>query len=255
MGGRTAVDHCERRLDIELSPGHTLPVQEDTRSGLRATALLQSRMLEKLSDVQRGAVLAAGAARTLARREVLEHQGDPARTFYLVEAGYLKLTQLTAAGDEVVVRFVGPGEPYGGVVVLEHDTYPVAAQAVEHATVMGWSRDILRRLTDDVPQLRMNVVTEIAQHMRDALTRVQQLQTTRVGQRLAATLLHLARPHEGTMQIAHPITRQELAEMTGATLFTVSRTLSDWEARGWIATVQTHIRLLKPAHIERLVDE
>ncbi len=212
-------------------------------------------MLEKLSDGQRRSILAAGLPRTLARREVLEHQGDPARTFYLVASGYLKLTQLTAGGDEVVVRFVGPGEPYGGVVVLEQDTYPVSALAVEQVSVVGWPRDVLRRLTDDIPQLRMNIVTEIAQHMRDALTRVQQLQTTRVGQRLAATLLHLARPFEGTLQIAHPITRQELAEMTGATLFTVSRTLSEWEARGLIATAQAHIRLLEPAHIERLVDE
>lgn len=219
------------------------------------SATNRSRLFASLADDQRLSILQAGRPRQLARREVLERQGDPAGTFYLVAAGYLKLTQLTASGDEVVVRFVGPGEPYGGVVVLDQDTYPVSAQAVEAVTVLGWTREVMRTLTNDVPQLRMNIVSEIAQHMRDALTRVQQLQTARVGQRLAATLLHLARPIGETLQIAHPVTRQELAEMTGATLFTVSRTLSEWESRGWIATVQAHIQLLQPAHIERLVDD
>lgn len=216
---------------------------------------MHSRLFASLADAQRQSILQASRPRRLARREVLERQGDPARTFYLVAAGYLKLTQVTAGGEEVVVRFVGPGEPYGGVVVLDQDTYPVSAQAVEAATVLGWTREVMRALTNEIPQLRMNIVGEIAQHMRDALARVQQLQTARVGQRLAATLLHLARPIGATLRIAHPVTRQELAEMTGATLFTVSRTLSEWESRGWIATVQAHIELLQPTHIERLVDD
>ncbi len=234
---------------------HTLGVDSPARDFKSLPATLSSRLFGQIDDRHRRQILDAATARTLTRREVLEHQGDAARAFYLVASGYLKLTQVTAGGDEVVVRFTGPGEPFGAVVVLDQDTYPVTAQAVERAGVLAWPLDVIRQLNDDFPRLRMNIVGEIAQHMRDALTRVQQLQTTRVGQRLAATLLHLARPSGETLQIAHPITRQELAEMTGATLFTVSRTLSDWEARGWIATVQAHIRLLQPACIEQLVDE
>lgn len=214
-----------------------------------------SRVFTGLLPDQRQAVLAAAATRRLERRDILERQGDPAHTFYLVDAGYLKLTQITAAGDEVVVRFVGPGEPYGGVVVFDHETYPVTAQAVEGVTVLGWSRTTLRRLLDECPQLRTNITAEIARHMRDALQRVQQLQTTRVGQRLAATLLMLAQPVGTALMIAHPITRQELAEMTGTTLFTVSRTLSDWESRGLIATIDGRIHLKQPARLEGLADE
>jgi CRP-like cAMP-binding protein len=215
----------------------------------------QSRIFTSLDTAQRRRILSTGTVRTLGRRQVLERQGDPARTFYLVHSGYLKLTQLTASGDEVVVRFVGPAEPYGGVVVLEIETYPVTAQAVEQASIIGWSREVMRALVAEVPQLRINIMGEIARHMHDALNRVQQLQTTRVGQRLAATLLHLARPMGRTLQIAHPITRQELAEMTGATLFTVSRTLADWEQRGLTATVAGRIHLLQPARLEHLVDD
>lgn len=216
--------------------------------------MVTARVLAAIEPAQRERLRMAATPRALSRRAVLARQGEPASTFYLVESGYLKLSQVTAGGDEVLVRFVGPGEPFGGVVVLDQETYPVTAQAVVEATVLGWSREVLRVLVEEMPQLRVNIMTEITRHMRDALDRVQQLQTARVGQRLAATLLHLASPVGHTLQIAHPITRQELAEMTGATLFTVSRTLADWEARGLVATIAARVHLLQRERLESLVD-
>jgi CRP-like cAMP-binding protein len=77
---------------------------------------------------------------------------------------------------------------------------------------------------------------EMTAHMTDALTRVRELTTARVGQRLAQTLLRLARQcgrqTPGGVLITQPLTRQELAELTGTTLYTVSRTLTKWEADG-----------------------
>jgi CRP/FNR family transcriptional regulator, nitrogen oxide reductase regulator len=213
------------------------------------------RLVASLDADQQVRVLAAATSRTLKRREVLEREGDPALTFYVVRSGYLKLTQLTPNGDEVVVRFVGPGEPYGGVVAFQKQSYPVGAQAVERVEVLAWSRDALQRVLEEVPQLRLNIMGFITSHMREALDRVQQLSTARVGQRLAGTLLHLAQPVGEALRIAHPITRQELAEMTGTTLFTVSRTLSDWESRGFITPIDGRIHITAPARLAALRDD
>ena len=88
------------------------------------------------------------------------------------------------------------------------------------------------------PQVRVNIMREMATHMTDALTRVRELTTARVGQRLAQTLLRLTRQcgqaTEGGMLITQPLTRQELADLTGTTLYTVSRTLAKWESLGLI---------------------
>jgi hypothetical protein len=77
---------------------------------------------------------------------------------------------------------------------------------------------------------------EMTAHMTDALTRVRELSTERVGQRLAHTLLRLmhqgGRPAPDGVLIPHLLTRQELAELTGTTLYTVSRLLSKWQADG-----------------------
>ena len=102
----------------------------------------------------------------------------------------------------------------------------------------------------------MNIMREMAAHMTDALTRVRELSTERVGQRLAHTLLRLVRQcgqqtPEG-MLITHPLTRQELAELTGTTLYTVSRTLSQWEADGVLRSAKRRLLVRSPGQLEAL---
>jgi CRP-like cAMP-binding protein len=176
--------------------------------------------------------------------------------FYLVESGLLKLVQVTAEGRELIVRFVGPGDPFGGVVALESTAYPVTALAVEATRVRGWSSETLRGLLERFPQVRMNIMREMASHMTDALTRVRELSTERVGQRLAHTLLRLmrqcGRPTPEGVLITHPLTRQELAELVGTTLYTVSRTLSKWEADGVLRSERRHLLVRSSQRLEEL---
>jgi CRP/FNR family transcriptional regulator, nitrogen oxide reductase regulator len=214
---------------------------------------------EGLATEARAEVLARGMVRQLASREVLERQGEPAGTFYLVESGYLKLTQLTREGDAVIVRFIGPGEPYGGVVALHRGTYPVTAEAVGAARVRCWPRPVLLELIERHPRIKTNIMEAIAGHMTDALTRVRELATARVPQRLARTLLRLtARPDRASgapRRLEYPLSRQELAELTGTTLFTVSRILSQWEADGLLESSRQQITILAPRRLERIASE
>ena len=194
----------------------------------------------------------------LKARQVLAAEGEPATTFYLVVVGHLKLSKLAPDGREIIARFIGPGDPYAGIVVLGHPTYPISATAAEPARVLGWPRAVVTDLATRHPQLRTNILQEITRHMTDALDRVSELSTERVPQRVARTLLRLAE-HDGhvrgsTIEIAHPITRQELADLSGTTLFTASRLLAKWEQRGLIESTRGHVTLLQPARIEALVE-
>ncbi len=220
------------------------------------TAISRSRVFDGLTDDERRTWLDASIAREWKAGQTVARQGDPARAFYLVETGLLKLVQLTAEGREVIVRFVGPAEPFGGVVALDKAAYPITALAVESSRLRGWPAESLGPLLQRFPQVRMNIMREMATHMTDALTRVRELTTERVGQRLAHTLLRLMRQcgrqtPEGVL-IAHALTRQELAELTGTTLYTVSRTLSQWEAEGILRTANRRVLVRSPDRLEAL---
>jgi CRP-like cAMP-binding protein len=212
------------------------------------TALLRSRIFDGLTDAERERWLSRSATATFKRGHVLARQADPARHFYLIESGFLKVLQLTAEGTELIVRFVGPGEPFGGVVALGNAAYPVTAVVVQPSVVRSWTRDAVAELLAETPQVRVNIMREMATHMADALTRVRELTTARVGQRLAHALLRLSRqcgqPSADGVLIPQPLTRQELADLTGATLYTVSRTLAKWESQG-ILESRKHRLLLK----------
>ena len=52
----------------------------------------------------------------------------------------------------------------------------------------------------------------------------------------------MTQPGRGPMDVS--LSRQELAEMTGTTLFTVSRLLSGWEARGIVAPRREAVAIL-----------
>ena len=98
---------------------------------------------------------------------------------------------------------------------------------------------------------------EMAAHMTDALTRVRELSTARVGPRLAHALLRLVHQcgrdsGDGSIVLLHSLTRQELAELTGTTIYTVSRTLSQWTTDGVLGTSGRRLVVRDRARLERL---
>jgi CRP/FNR family transcriptional regulator, nitrogen oxide reductase regulator len=218
--------------------------------------ITRPRIFDGLSDADRRVWLDASSLRLLKRKQALARQGDPAHSFYLVESGLLKLVQVTVDGHELIVRFVGPGEPFGGVVALDGATYPVTALAAEPSRLRAWPRQTLGPLLQRYPHVRTNIMREMTAHMTDALTRVRELSTERVGQRLAHTLLRLmhqsGRPAPDGVLIPPPLTRQELAELTGTTLYTVSRLLSKWQADGVLRSSGRRLIVRSPPRLEAL---
>ena len=218
--------------------------------------VIRSRIFDGLNDAERRTCIDRAMTLDIRAGRHIVRQGDEAHTFYLVRTGLLKLVQITPEGAGLIVRFVGPAEPFGGVVALNGPAYPVSALAVEVTQLLAWPRDELNRLLQQFPPVRTNIMREMAMHMSDALTRVRELTTERVGQRLAHTLLRLIRQcgretPEGIL-ITHPLTRQELAELAGTTLYTVSRTLSQWEAAGVLKSLRRQLLVRDPKRLDLL---
>ena len=85
------------------------------------------------------------------------------------------------------------------------------------------------------------------------------MSTQQVEQRVAHALLRLAkqsgRKVEHGVEIDFPISRQDIAQMTGTTLHTVSRILSGWEQRGLIESGRQRIVLREPHKLFVLAEE
>lgn len=218
-----------------------------------------SRLFTELDSTAIESVIGAGVPRRCRRGEVLFRQGAAARFVYLLETGKMKLTRLTPDGQMVLLRLVIAGDPIGGVAALGERHYPVSAQAADDCTVLAWDGRTMDRLLRAYPQLAINVVRFVTERLHDMQKRYEELATQQVEQRLARVLLRLAtrtgrRVDEGVL-IDVRLTRQDLAEMTGTTLFTVSRILNRWQKTGVIRAGRQRIIVLHPHGLVSIADD
>jgi CRP/FNR family transcriptional regulator, nitrogen oxide reductase regulator len=215
--------------------GETPPVMTAhlDRSLVSDLPLFAAMVPEELDDI-----LAEARTRLYARNEVVFTQGEDAHSFFVLLHGRLRVTQITATGEQIVVRFVGPGDIFGVAMALQRTTYPGTATAIVDSVALTWPSTSWWGLIARHPALAANALTTIGGRLQDAHARLREIQTEDVERRVAHALLRLAdeagaKTAEGTL-IDFPFTRQDIAEMTGTTLHTVSRIMSAWEASGLV---------------------
>jgi CRP-like cAMP-binding protein len=91
---------------------------------------------------------------------------------------------------------------------------------------------------------------QMAQRLQEFQGQIRTLSTERVERRLARVLLRLVcqvgRKIEDGVLIDLSVTRQDLAEMSGTTLYTVSRILSQWERQGLVDSGRERVVIRNP---------
>jgi CRP-like cAMP-binding protein len=220
------------------------------------------RHLDFFNDLDKAALDdIAGTARPerIPRGEVLFQQGEPPRAIFMVLSGRFKATQVTPDGRQVVVRLAGPGDLIGHVSVFAEKPYPATPTAVTDSIALVWSPRLFIELMGRHPPLSLAVVRNMGKFIEEAHTRLRESSTERVERRIAHAVLRLVRQAghrvEGGVEITFPITRQDIALMTGATLHTVSRVLSAWEQQGVVDGGRQHLVLRDPHALVRIAEE
>jgi CRP-like cAMP-binding protein len=203
-----------------------------------ARTLETSTLFQDLSRAALDAVYDAGRVVAVEADTVLCQQGDPATSFLLVTEGRARLSQVTEDGHQVLVRFLGPGDCCG-IIAAHHDAeYQATVQAVDPSAIVRWDHRTLADLFTRHPDLARNALRVLAEQCQAWQRRYREVTTARVEQRVALTVLRLAQQAgervDAGVLIAIPLSREDLAEMTGTTLFTVSRILNRWEERGFV---------------------
>ena len=178
------------------------------------------------------------------------HQGEEAKAFYVIVEGRVRLSQLNPEGHQVIIHFMGPGDGMGIIVALSGSIYPLSAEAVSDSVALKWDYESTISLLENYSLVAFNGLRLIAGRFHELQNRYRELATERVEQRVARALMRLTRQvgkrtDEGVL-LDLPLSRQDLGEMTGTTLYTVSRILSRWEQYGLIMTGRERIVIRNP---------
>lgn len=145
---------------------------------------------------------------------------------------------MTAEGQQIIVRIVNPGDLFGIAKALQRTDYPGTATAVSDSVVLYWPMGKWSDFMGSYPSMAMSAMQTMGTRLQEAQTRMRELATEEVERRVAHAVLRLGeqsgREETGGIRIDFPVSKQDIAEMTGTTLHTVSRILTAWEHAGLV---------------------
>lgn len=203
-------------------------------------------------------ILAVAISRRYPTGEVVFEQGSPADQFFVLLHGRLRVTQVTAEGQQVVVRMVNPGDIFGIAKALRRTDYPGTAMAATDSLVLAWPMSEWDNFIDKHPAWAVNAMQTMGGRLQEAQARMRELATEAVERRVAHTVLRLAnqagKSEANGVRIDFPLSKQDIAEMTGTTLHTVSRILTAWEAAGLVEGGRQKLLVCKPHELVLIGD-
>ncbi|NTU82587.1 MAG: Crp/Fnr family transcriptional regulator [Chloroflexales bacterium] len=224
-----------------------------------AELLRQCPFFARLDDTTLAAAAAGAQHRRVPGGEFFFHQGDLASHFYVLASGHARLSQITPEGRQVILGLAGPHHEIGIIAAIEGAIYPLDLQAIQDCVALAWDRAALGGLLETHPVLALRALRMVSGRFVELQDRYRELATERVERRVARALLRLVaqigRPEDAGVTVAAPLARQDLAELTGTTLFTVSRILSAWEAQGIVSSGRERVTLRDPARLTRIAED
>ena len=225
-------------------------------SDLRQVSVFAEATVDDLNAIAQNSFV-----RSIEEGEFFFFQGDPAEYLYVLTSGQVKLLQSNPNGKQVNIRTVQPWEMFAALGAVRKDaSYPVSAQALQDSTALVLRSDFMNEMMQTRPYLAIALTRLMTTLMQEVQARYRELATERVEQRIARTLLRLAsqigeRIKDKRIMVELSFTRQDLAEMTGTTLFTVSRTLSEWEKAGLIEAGRERIKIKNPHGLVKIAEQ
>lgn len=235
----------------------TAPCLGDPNLGERVMLMCTSALFAGLTQAECREIATGARARLFARDELLFMQGQPVRSLLLIQSGSVKLTQLSPSGNEVILWMNGRGEAVGVQAETSTCNHSCSARAMEKCKALIWEYSRLQSLLLEYPQIRKNINHILSNRLHELEERFREIATERVAKRLALTLLRLVkqvgREQNGGIQIF--LSREELAQMTGTTLFTISRILSKWSEDGFIEPRRESVVIRDAQRLERQAEK
>ncbi len=190
--------------------------------------------------------------------EMIYMAGARAARLCVVASGKVKLLQHTPDGQEIMLGILTSGEHFGSLSALGDEVYQDTAQAKTGVCILSINAVEFRRLLEAYPVIALRVMDIIGQRLRDMKEIVRQLSAYSVEQRIAFTLLKLAEKlgeeHEEGILIQMPLSREDLAAMTGTTTETASRTLRRLQEDGIVNTGRQWVAIVDRTQLQALTE-
>ena len=221
---------------------------------LRQVSVFQNATDDDLDQIVKNSI-----TRSIEEGGFFFFQGDAADYFYVLISGQVKLLQANPSGQQVNLRTIYPWQMFGALgAVRDEAKYPATAQALDDSSALAIRSLFLREMMKTRAYLSLGLMNLMTTYVQEMQIRYRELATERVEQRIARALLRLTsqsgKRSEGGIGIELALSRQDLAEISGTTLYSVSRVMAEWERKGFVQTGREKVRITQPHEMVRIAE-
>lgn len=194
-------------------------------------------LFQELSPEQIAALEPACRERRLAKGEMLFQKGDPAKGFFVVVFGQIKLAFPSTQGNEKVVQILGPRQSFGEAVMFMDRPYPVFAEGLVDSLLLHIASAPVFELLEADPLFARRMLGGLSLRLHSLVQDVETYSLRSSAQRVVGYLLQQC-PQEGacpgSFDISLPTSKQVIASRLNLTPETLSRIFHDLTVNGLI---------------------
>jgi len=195
-------------------------------------------LFQELAPEQITALETACRERRLAKGEMLFQKGDPAKGFFVVVFGQIKLAFPSSQGNEKVVQILGPRQCFGEAVMFMDRPYPVFAEGLVDSLLLHIASSTVFELLERDPLFARRMLAGLSLRLHSLVHDVETYSLRSSAQRVVGYLLqHCPQqegPCEGSFEISLPTSKQVIASRLNLTPETLSRIFHDLTSNGLI---------------------
>jgi CRP/FNR family transcriptional regulator len=185
------------------------------------------------------------------KEELIFPQRNAATGFYIVKTGRVKVFKISTTGKEQILHIFNVGENFAEVAALDGKSFPASAATLEPAELVFFPRMAFLDLLHQEPDIAINMLIGLSQHMRNLTRLIEELSFKDVSQRLAAYLLNLSDRTRNNSTLDLDLSKSQLAAALGTIPATLSRAFYRLSSEGIIAINRSQIQLLDRDRLQR----
>ena len=198
-----------------------------------------------MSLIKKNIALQYGASvLSLKKDEILFHEGDAAIFFYQVEEGTIKMVTYSLDGKEFIQGLFYQGDSFGEPPLFCDFPYPGSATTLIDTKILRIPKDRFFELLKDHFEIHVHLDRVLCERLKYKNMILSEISFYDPEHRILSLLGYLKSKAPASGQLFQvPLTRQQLADMSGMRVETVIRTIKRMEETGKLQ-LQDHKILL-----------